>query len=69
MIFRSLAFTAILLSTTFTAQAQDFEPYVGVGVGMFGLELKTSTVSQKNNVFGGFTKAGINFNKLCFLNT
>ncbi len=63
MIFRSLAFTAVLLSTTFTAQAQDFEPYAGVGVGMFGLELKTSTVSQKNNVFGGFAKAGINFNQ------
>ncbi len=41
-----------------TAHAQDFDlrPYVGAGIGAFGLELKN--ISQKNTVFGGFGKLG-----------
>jgi len=44
-------------------QAQDFDvkPYVGAGLGAFGLELKgtNGTVySQKNTVFGGYVKLG-----------
>jgi len=32
---------------------------MGVGIGGFGLELKNDTSSQKNTVFGGYGKAGI----------
>ena len=36
----------------------DIRPYAGVGIGAFGLELKSPTVNQKNTVFGGFGKVG-----------
>jgi len=38
------------------AQGFDIRPYVGAGIGAFGLELKN--ISQKNTVFGGFGKLG-----------
>ncbi|MDQ6958425.1 MAG: outer membrane beta-barrel protein [Mariprofundaceae bacterium] len=37
----------------------DIRPYAGIGFGAFGLELKAPRVSQKNTVFGGFGKAGV----------
>ncbi len=37
----------------------DLSPYVGVGIGAFGLEYKDSTGSQNNTVFGGYGKVGI----------
>ncbi len=45
------------------AQAQDFEPYVGFGLGAFGVELKESPAfNQKNTVFGGYGKLGVDIN-------
>ncbi|MDX8404803.1 MAG: outer membrane beta-barrel protein [Mariprofundus sp.] len=41
---------------------QDYKPYAGIGISMFGLELKTGSVTQKNNVFGGFVKFGLSVN-------
>ncbi|GMR00180.1 MAG: hypothetical protein BMS9Abin18_1016 [Zetaproteobacteria bacterium] len=37
----------------------DIRPYAGIGFGAFGLELKTPGVGQKNTVFGGFGKFGV----------
>jgi len=37
----------------------DIHPYAGGGIGIFGLELKSTTVNQKNTVFGGFGKVGV----------
>jgi len=37
----------------------DFRPYMGGGFGAFGLELKSTTINQKNTVFGGFGKVGL----------
>jgi len=62
MKIRFIACVTICLSMTTTAQAQDVEPYTGVGIGLFGLELKTPSVNQKNNVLGGFAKFGVSFN-------
>ncbi len=53
-----IACIATYLSTTATVQAQKFEPYAGIGIGLFGLELKTPSVNQKNNVLGGYAKFG-----------
>ncbi|RMH50908.1 MAG: porin family protein [Zetaproteobacteria bacterium] len=36
----------------------DIRPYAGVGVGLFGLEFKSSTSNLKKNVFGGYGKLG-----------
>jgi len=41
-----------------TGNAFDIRPYLGAGAGAFGLELKNTT-SQKNTVFGGYGKAGV----------
>jgi len=42
------------------AQAGDMDvkPYMGVGVGAFGLEYKDTAISQKQTTFGGFIKGG-----------
>ncbi len=37
----------------------DLRPYVGGGIGGFGLELKNATVNQKETVFGGYGKIGV----------
>ena len=37
----------------------DIRPYAGVGIGAFGLEEKEPGFSQKNTVFGGFGKFGV----------
>jgi len=36
----------------------DVKPYMGVGMGAFGLEYKDTAISQKQTVFGGFIKGG-----------
>ena len=36
----------------------DFRPYVGAGLGAFGLEFKNSTGSMKKVAFGGYGKLG-----------
>ncbi len=52
------------LAVTGIAQAQDFKPYAGVGLGAFGLELKNASIAynQKNTVFGGYLKFGADIN-------
>jgi len=57
-----IAVATVLLSTAGAAQAQDIKPYAGIGVGMFGLELKAPGVNQKNSVLGGYAKFGADFN-------
>ncbi|RLL55949.1 porin family protein [Mariprofundus sp. EBB-1] len=59
---RFIASVAIYLSTSTAVQAQDLDPYAGFGVGIFGLELKTPSVTQKNTVVGEYVKFGVNFN-------
>jgi len=44
------------------AQAQDFKPYAGIGLGAFGLEESEPGFSQKSTVFGGYLKMGADFN-------
>jgi len=36
----------------------DIRPYMGVGMGAFGVEYKDTAISQKKTVFGGFVKGG-----------
>jgi len=60
---RCLTIAAImLLLGVQPAQAQnlDVKPYVGVGIGAFGLEIKDTGVNIKNTVFGGYGKVGAN---------
>ena len=40
------------------ADDMDVRPYMGVGVGAFGLEYRDSNINQKNTGFGGFVKGG-----------
>lgn len=40
------------------ASDMDVRPYLGVGMGAFGLEYKDTAISQKRTVFGGFVKGG-----------
>ena len=58
----TLAVCLGVLAFSPVTQAQEFKPYAGAGIGAFGLEYKDSTVSQKNTVFGGFGKLGVDVN-------
>jgi len=40
------------------ADNMDVRPYMGVGMGAFGVEYKDTAISQKKTVFGGFVKGG-----------
>ncbi len=40
------------------AKDMDVRPYMGVGMGAFGLEYSDSVISQKKTGFGGFVKGG-----------
>jgi len=53
--------TAMILAGSSGAQAQDFKPYVGVGVGVFGIDAKDTTTafSQKVTALGGYAKFGV----------
>lgn len=55
------AFVSSCFATS--VQAQDFRPYAGVGLGVFGLEYSEPGLGQKNNVFGGFAKFGVDANE------
>jgi len=61
---RFILTATILLAAGFSsaAQAQDFKPYAGVGIGAFGIEEKEPGFAQKNTVFGGYGKFGVDFN-------
>jgi len=60
--FTAMAALALVVSPLVGAQAQDFDvkPYVGVGLGAFGLEVKDTNAvfSQNETVFGGYAKVG-----------
>ncbi|TLS67199.1 porin family protein [Mariprofundus erugo] len=53
---------AMMLMGGAAAQAQDMAPYAGVGIGAFGLEYQEPGLNQKNTVFGGYGKFGIDVN-------
>ncbi|KON47857.1 porin family protein [Mariprofundus ferrooxydans] len=61
---RVLVGAAMIMAGSVTAQAQDFKPYAGVGIGAFGLEMKDTSINfkQKNTVLGGFAKFGVDVN-------
>ena len=61
---RVLVGVAMIVVGGATAQAQDFRPYAGIGIGAFGIEAKTAgtAFSQKNTVFGGYGKFGVDIN-------
>jgi len=50
---------AALIAMSGVAQAQDFKPYAGFGVGAFGVEEKEPGFSQKSTTFGGYGKFGV----------
>jgi len=52
---------AALIAMSGVAQAQDFKPYAGFGVGAFGVEEKVPGLSQKSTTFGGYGKFGVDF--------
>lgn len=50
------------------SKAQDFKPYIGVGTGLFAVQLKINdplvgSASQRNPTVGGFIKAGVDVGK------
>ncbi|WP_018294933.1 porin family protein [Mariprofundus ferrooxydans] len=61
---RVLVGVAMIVAGGASAQAQDFKPYAGVGIGAFGVESKdgTAAYNQKNTVFGGYGKFGVDIN-------
>jgi len=59
---RLILWCALCLSGIGVAQAQDMRPYAGVGFGAFGLEETEPGFSQKNTVFGGYLKLGVDVN-------
>jgi len=54
---------ALLFASSSVVQAQEIKPYVGIGLGGFGLEYKEPGVTQKNTILGGFAKIGLDFNE------
>ncbi len=57
-----LAVALLLLSiapaTVAHANDMDIRPYMGVGMGAFGIEYSDSAISQRKTTFGGFVKGG-----------
>jgi len=62
---RVLVGAAMIMVGSATVQAQDIKPYAGIGIGAFGIESKDGTVpyNQKNTVFGGYAKVGVDINE------
>jgi len=56
------ALSLLFLSMVNMPQAKAFELYTGIGAGLFGVEIKSSTINQQNSVPGGFVKFGVDFN-------
>lgn len=44
------------------AQAQNMQPYAGLGLGVFGVEEKEPGFNQKSTTFGGYAKFGVDVN-------
>jgi opacity protein-like surface antigen len=62
-----IAMVGMMAISTGVAQAgsiQDFNPtpYVGIGLGVYGLHESEPGYSQNNDEFGGYVNAGVNFN-------
>ena len=53
---------ATLLWPAAHASAAELQSYLGIGLGVFGLEHSEPGLKQKNNVFGGFLNGGVDFN-------
>jgi len=60
----------VALLTVFSpaSEAQDFKPYIGIGTGVFAIQLKINdplvgSAEQRNPTVGGFIKAGVDVNK------
>jgi len=62
-IYLAAAFLVASIVPLTAAQANewDMRPYMGVGLGAFGVEYKDSRVSQTDTGFGGFIKGGADF--------
>lgn len=58
----ALAMLGMMVMPYASAQAQDFKPYFGLGLGAVGLEETAPGFSQKSTVFGGFARGGVDFN-------
>jgi len=62
-----LAALLAALMLTYTAQAQEMKPYMGIGAGLFAISLDINdplvgSASQRNPTWGSFIKAGIDVN-------
>ena len=62
-IYLAAAFLVASMAPLTTVQANewDMRPYMGVGVGLFNVGYKDSSVSQTDTGFGGFIKGGADF--------
>lgn len=58
----ALALLGMMVVPVAQAEAQDYKPYFGIGLGVVGLEESTPTFNQKNYVFGGYVRGGVDFN-------
>jgi len=61
-----IAISALMISTN--AQAQGMEPYIGIGGGIFAIQLELNdplvgSASQRNPTWGSFIKAGVDVNE------
>lgn len=54
---------SLLLVPAGYARAQDTNSYLGAGLGVFGLEENAPGFSQRDSVFGGFLKGGLDINE------
>jgi len=68
---RKIIGSAIMFAGLFVfapaSQAQDFKPYIGLGTGIFAVQLKindplVASASQRNPTIGAFIKAGVDVN-------
>lgn len=62
MKYHVLTASVMLAAAVPAVQAEDFKPYAGIGMGVFGLEYSEPGLSQRNSVFGGFGKFGVDIN-------
>ena len=58
----ALAMMGMMLMPGSNVLAEEMSPYIGVGLGAFGLEYSEPGFKQRNTVFGGFVKGGVDIN-------
>jgi len=61
-----MVFSVLMVSSN--CQAQDMKPYIGIGGGIFAIQLKLNdplggSFSQRNPTWGSFIKAGVDVNE------